>query len=261
MQLTKISKLDVPELELYKTLRDNKLAQDNSFIADSPKVVNLLLENGIQAQSILATQEYYDSNAKLLQDKEIEKLYVCEKELMESIVGHTIHHNCMMHASRPTQTPLEELGKKVIMLDGITSAQNVGSIARSMAGLGVNSYLVPHSSPHPYSRRALRVSMGYMSHLCYNIYEDIFTTIRVLKQRGYKIVAAELSEKSISLHHIEVPQKWALILGHEGKGIDKKILDICDEVVSIDMQEGVKSLNVAVAASLIMYQYQTKAKG
>ena len=47
-------------------------------------------------------------------------------------------------------------------------------------------------------------------------------------------------------------------MGHEGKGIDKKILDICDEVVTIEMQESVKSFNVGVAASLMMYRFRNK---
>lgn len=256
MKLIKIDNINLPQLEVYKTLRDNALNYENSFIADSPKVVNLLLESKIEVQSILATQEYYDEFKELVQSKNIEKLYLASKELMQNIVGHKIHHNCMMHGVRPSACSLDELDDNILMLDGITSTQNVGSIARSMAGLGVSSYLIPKTSPHPYSRRALRVSMGYMSYLKYNIYDDIIFTINDLKQRGYKIFAAELSEDSIPLWDVKVPQKWVLLMGHEGKGISQEILNICDEVVSIEMQENVKSFNVGVAASLIMYKFK-----
>jgi tRNA(Leu) C34 or U34 (ribose-2'-O)-methylase TrmL len=60
------------------------------------------------------------------------------------------------------------------MLDEISSAENIGSIARSAAALGVNSYLTPSQAPHPYGRRAIRVSMGYISMLKTHIYDDIF---------------------------------------------------------------------------------------
>ncbi len=255
MTLSPIDDINTPELQIYKTLRDNNF-NDNSFIADSPKVVNLLLENDIKIQSILATQEYYDEFSQLLQTKQIPKLYLATKELMQGIVGHKIHHNCMMHGIRPQEHDLNELGNNILMLDNITSTENIGSIARSMAGIGINSYLLPKTSPHPYGRRAVRVSMGYMSHLKYHIYDDIKTTITNLKQLDYKIFAAEVTADATALSKVRVPKKWVLLMGHEGKGISNDILALCDEVVSIEMQEDVKSFNVGIAASLIMYQFK-----
>ncbi len=142
------------------------------------------------------------------------------------------------------------------MIDNITSSENIGSITRSMAGFGVNSFLSSVHSPHPYGRRALRVSMAYISYLKYHIYKDIISTCQELKKRGYRIFAAEVTKDSTPLWHVEVPQKWVLIMGHEGKGISQDVLDVCDEVVTIEMQEGVKSFNVGVAASVMMYRFK-----
>ena len=261
MNLIKITDINTRSLEVYKTLRDNAFDDKDSFVADSPKVVNLLLQSDVQVHSILATQEYYDAHQELLKSKNIKSLYVAKKELMQNIVGHKIHHNCMMHGVRPAQNSLDALDDNILMLDNITSTENIGAIARSMAALGVHSYLLPRTSPHPYGRRALRVSMGYMSKLKYNIYEDIFSTLLELKQRGYRIFAAEVDDNATFLSDVSVPEKWVLLMGHEGKGIAKEILDVCDEVVSIEMQEGVKSFNVGVAASLIMYQFKNSYNG
>ncbi len=205
---------------------------------------------------VILKNEGYD--IVIIQKKDIATLYVCEKALMQTIVGHKIHHNCMAHGIRPKETSLEHLGDTILMLDNITSTENIGSIARSMAGLGVHSYLIPNTSPHPYGRRALRVSMGYISHLKYSMYDDILETIQSLKNNGYKIFAAEVSEDSIYLQDVKVPQKWVVLMGHEGKGIAQEILEVCDEVVSIEMQKNVKSFNVAVAASLMMYSFTHK---
>ena len=164
----------------------------------------------------------------------------------------------MMHGVRPAQSSLDDLDEGVLMLDNITSTENIGAIARSMAALGVRSYLIPSTSPHPYGRRALRVSMGYVSKLKYTVYDDIFSTVLELKQRGYRIFAAEVDENATFLKDVAVPKKWVLLMGHEGRGISQEILDVCDEVVSIEMQEDVKSFNVGVAASLIMYQFKNR---
>ncbi|WP_238536355.1 hypothetical protein [Sulfurovum sp. AR] len=69
MNLTPVNDINLPELSIYHQLRDNAFTSDNSFIADSPKVVNLLLKTDITVKSILATQEYYDTYAHLIKEK------------------------------------------------------------------------------------------------------------------------------------------------------------------------------------------------
>ena len=244
------------ELKIYHQLRDSAFREDGSFIADSPKVVNILLETDIEVKSLLATQEYYNEFYELISHKNVPKLYVATKEEMQKIVGHKIHHNCMMHGIRPKQKPLEELGEQIIMLDDITSAENIGSIARSAAALGVHSYLLPTTSPHPYQRRALRVSMGHISKLNVHQYQDIFVTIKRLKKDGYEIFGAEVTPESINLADVKVPKKWVLLMGHEGKGLSPEVLKACSESVKIEMMEDVRSFNVAVAASIMMYKFK-----
>jgi tRNA G18 (ribose-2'-O)-methylase SpoU len=254
LNLIEINDINIPELHIYKQMRDNAFTQDNSFVADSPKVINLLLESDLEIKSILSTKEYYQEFEDLIMKKNIAKLYVTTKQELQNIVGHKVHHNAMMHGIRPKPTPLEELGDNIIMLDEISFTENIGSIARSAAALGVNSYLLPRQGPHPYARRALRVSMGHIAQLQTHIYEDIFQTIKTLKQMGYTILAAEVTDGSIDLVKLEVPKKWVLLMGHEGKGINKEILDICDKSVKIEMVEGIKSFNVSIAASIIMHK-------
>ena len=255
MHLTRVTSTQLPELQIYHQLRDANFRTDNSFIADSPKVVNLLLETKIQIKSILATQDYYDTYQTLLEKKEIPLLYVAEKAVIEEIIGHKLHHNCMLHGTRPDDTPLEVLDDKIIMLDEITSTENIGSIARSAAAMGVKSYLIPQQGPHPFNRRALRVSMGLASRMKIHRYDDIFETLHHLKKEGYTIFAAEVTEDAIGLSKIKVPEKWVLLMGHEGKGLSEEVLAVCDQAVVIEMEAGIKSFNVAVAASIILYQF------
>ena len=256
MNLIKIDETNRASLEIYHKLRENAFSEDNSFIADSPKVVNILLETDIEVKSILATKEYYEEFSELISKRDIPKLFVINKQEMQEIIGHKIHHNCMMHGVRPKETPLEELGDNIIMLDEITSTENVGSIARSAAALGVNSYMLPTQAPHPYSRRALRVSMGHISKLHVHVYKDIFSTLESLKASGYKIFAAEVTEDSTPLMRVKVPDKWVLLMGHEGKGLSQEVIDMCDEIVEIEMMDDVRSFNVGVAASILMYQFK-----
>ncbi len=256
MKFTEISDINIPELQIYKILRDNHFTKDNSFIADSPKVVNTLLETDIKFKSILATKEYYDEFKELIEKKDIDTLYLADREVMGTITGHKIHHNVMAHGIRPDENTLDELGDKIVMLDYITSGENIGSIARCTAGMGIDSYLVSSGAPHPYGRRSLRVSMGHISKLKYSIYDDIIQTIKELKKRGYKVYAAEVAPGSTPLSKVEVTSKWVLLMGNEGYGLSREVLDICDEIVTIEMEKEVKSFNVAIASSIILYKFQ-----
>lgn len=260
MKLTTITDLTIPSLQIYRQVRDNVVTKDNSFIADSPKVVKMLLESDIKVRSILATEKFYHDNKDLIETKEIPLLYVADKSVMKEIVGHNIHHGVMMHGIRPVQTPIEKMGNHIIMLENITKNENVGAIARSAAALEVDSFIISEKSPHPFGRKALRVSMGYVSQLKIDTYHDIFSRIETLKSLGYKIFAAEVTKDAVSLQEVKIPEKWVLLMGDEHAGISQEILKICDQTIMIEMSSSVKSFNVAVASSLMMYHFKHTLK-
>ncbi len=216
----------------------------------------MLLKTNLQIKSILATKEYYENSYELISEKNIPDLFVADKKLMQSVVGHKIHHNVMMCGIRPKLNKLETLGNHIIMQESSTSAENIGSIARSAAALGVDSYILPKSAPHPYGRRAVRVSMGHISLLKVHIFDDIFLTLENLKKDGYKIFTCETASFATPLKDIKVPEKWVLLMGHEDDGLSQKVIDFCDECVQIEMIDGIKSFNVSVASAILMYQFK-----
>ena len=112
MNFIEITDIKLPELHIYHQFREHAFTADESFVADSPKVVNLLLETDITVRSILATQEYYDAYIHLIERHQDAKFYIASKALMQDIVGHKIHHNVMMHGTRPQQSALTDLGRQ-----------------------------------------------------------------------------------------------------------------------------------------------------
>jgi tRNA G18 (ribose-2'-O)-methylase SpoU len=98
--------------------------------------------------------------------------------------------------------------------------------------------------------------MGYVSKLKLHVYSNILETIAALKHRGYTVFAAEVTSESLPLSKVVVPKKWVLVMGHEGDGLSQEVLDACDALVEIEMMEGIKSFNVGIAASIMMYQFK-----
>jgi tRNA G18 (ribose-2'-O)-methylase SpoU len=91
--------------------------------------------------------------------------------------------------------------------------------------------------------------------IIYTIYmEEIAKKVEEILVEKLGIAATEVTPDATQLSQVKTPQKWVLLMGHEGKGISNEVLSVCDEVLSIEMADGVKSFNVGVAASIIMYQ-------
>jgi len=102
--------------------------------------------------------------------------------------------------------------------------------------------------------------MGHVSKLKLHIYDEIRLTLQRFKERGYHIFAAEVTADSTPLSRLKVEGKWVLLVGHEQLGISDDILELCDETVMVEMEPEIKSFNVAVAASILMYQFKIKGR-
>ncbi|WP_456322342.1 TrmH family RNA methyltransferase [Hydrogenimonas sp.] len=254
MNILPIETIDIPELAPYRTLRGNLFDRDGSFVADSPRVVGLLLESGLRFKSLLCTPEYFDKERGRIEAADVPKVYLGEREILEKVVGHSIHHNVMAHVIRPENTPLSHLPDRVVMLTRLNNLENVGAIARSAAALGVGGYAVPEAGPHPYGRRAIRVSMGYVTKLKVHRYKDILSTLESFRQSGYTLIAAEAVSTAIPLSSYAPPSgKWVLVLGNEEDGVAPEVLQACDVAVKIEMEPGIASFNVATAGAIIMH--------
>jgi len=255
LKLLHVSSFDQPQLRIYAQLRDNAVTADNSFIADGEKVVVILLQSGVTVRSLLATQSFYDKHEALVAASDIPECYVATKAQMASIIGHRMHQNVMMHGIRPPLSALEDLGERVVMLDLISRNENVGAIIRSMAALGVESLVAPENGPRPFGRRSLRVSMGHACLVKTHLYDNMKATLAALKALGYTLVAAEAHPDAVALQSFTPPKKWVLLVGNEDAGIAEDILALCDAVVRIEMAGEIKSFNVAVAASILLYHF------
>ena len=86
---------------------------------------------------------------------------------------------------------------------------------------------------------------------------DTLNTIKYLKENNYKIYGTKV-DGGTSVDKISLTNKYALIMGNEGNGVKDSILDLCDEYVYIDMNSRVESLNVGVATSIILYEFNKR---
>ncbi len=253
--------MDDPRVEIFRSLKDGFDRLEGLFIVDSEKVVQKVLKTDIELIKVLGPPEFYHRNEALLDQREIpvESRYLASRALLQQIVGYRLHKGAMALARKPANSSVEQLlehsGDRdiVVVLNGVTEAENVGAICRNMAGFGVKRLMIDHQSCHPYLRRAVRVSMGNIFDLQLHDSADLLSSIKHLQASGYKVIAAETSEGAIELQDLEIPKKVALVLGSEGAGISKEILQQVDQTTIIPIAQKVVSFNVASTSAICLY--------
>jgi tRNA G18 (ribose-2'-O)-methylase SpoU len=148
-----------------------------------------------------------------------------------------------------------------VVLDNLRSAFNVGSIFRSSDGAGSveKIYLCGITSPID-NPKLEKTALGSLEFINSEHYDTTLDAIEELKAQDIPIYSVELTDDSENFQEIEYPNEFALVFGHEKKGIDKEILDISDKIISLPMRGKKKSLNVANTVSIILYEVTRDGK-
>lgn len=151
---------------------------------------------------------------------------------------------------------------KIIIIDNVRSAHNVGSIFRTSDGAGVELIILVGYTPSPIDRfgrvqpEIKKTSLGASTMIPFEVREtgaDILTRVQELKNEGYVIVSVEQMQRSMSLYDFEVPEKVVYIVGNEIDGVSKELLGASDVIVEIPMLGKKESLNVAVASGIVLF--------
>jgi len=264
MPVVPIDNLDDPRLEPYRDLTDRHLAVvSDRFIAEGELVVRRLLQSGLRVESLLLG----DQRAERVMEDVPEDLpvYRLPDESVRQIVGFKFHAGVLACAHRPPNPSLEHLmpadrdaqPRTYIVLPELCGMDNVGLIIRSAAALGADAVIVGERCCEPYYRRVARVSMGAVFDVPIRRSDDLASDLdQMAATWGVQRVATVLRDDAVALGEYQRPRdpdRVAIVLGAEFEGLDDTWLSRCDVGLTIPMSRGVDSLNVAVAAGIMMH--------
>lgn len=172
------------------------------------------------------------------------------------------HQGVIAYFSGIEYSPLEEIvaasyqaGRDpfILVLDHLSDVRNFGAIARTAECAGLNGIVIPSRNSVTVTADAIKTSAGALLSLPVSKIKSLNEAVRFLKDSGLKIVAA--TEKSeTSLFDTDLNGPIAIILGSEDRGISPGLIDLCDYSIKIPLFGEIKSLNVSVAASIIIYE-------
>lgn len=141
----------------------------------------------------------------------------------------------------------------LVVLDGITDVRNFGAISRTCECVGANAIVIPERGSVTVNADAIKTSAGALHYLPVCREKNVISAVRFLKDNGYQIVAA--SEKAeISYTQADYTGPIAIVMGAEDIGISAEVRRLCDTMVSIPQFGNIGSLNVSVAAGVMMYE-------
>ena len=162
---------------------------------------------------------------------------------------------CLM---RMPHYELEELidGERthLLILESIQDPGNLGTIIRTADAFGADGILLSEGCADCYSPKVLRSTMGSVFRLPIWTVPDLAQTLKELHQAGFSTFGAALDETAICLGNFSFPQKSVAVVGNEGNGISRPVLDACQQTLYIPMKGETESLNAGVAASLILWE-------
>lgn len=138
-----------------------------------------------------------------------------------------------------------------VMLDGVTDVRNVGAVARSMECMGANALIIPISGGAALNADAMKVSAGALNYLPVCREKHLLDATYMLKEYGIQLIACTEKAQD-TFFAVNFTEPTCLILGSEEKGISPALLKVVSQQVKIPMQGKISSLNVSVAAGMML---------
>ena len=208
------------------------------------RYVGVARESGPKMQRVLSEAKRAGVAVRMLGGEQIDRL-----------AGRGVHNGVIAEMSESGYADFDDAIEKtslVLILDGITDPQNLGAILRVADSFGFGLVVIPEHDSVGLTPVAVKASAGASEWVPVAQVTNLARAIELLQKKGFWVYAAAGGGDRPDA--IDFAGKVALVLGNEGKGIRRNVLEHCDRVVTIPMAGHVESLNVATAAAVLCYE-------
>ncbi|WP_068165262.1 TrmH family RNA methyltransferase [Rhodococcus phenolicus] len=250
-----------PRLDDFRDLNSSDRRPDlpdgkGLVVAEGVLVVQRMLDSRFTPDNLLGVDRRLGELADDLRDVDV-PFYRASAEVMAEVVGFHLNRGVLATASRPEPLDLGDVLEKamtVAVLEGVNDHENIGSMFRNAAGLGVDAVLFGKGCADPLYRRAVRVSMGHVLRVPFAHVPNWPYDLDQLRGRGFQLISLTPNPDAVTLAEAMTGEKVALLLGAEGPGLTEHAMRATDVRARIPMAPGTDSLNVATAAAMAFYE-------
>lgn len=253
---------DDPRINSYRNPRWNRQpdTKTRDFIVEGRYCVERLLQSDYDVQSVLVAE---GKSLEILEHRnEVVPVYSLTPAEIRKLVGFDFHRGIMACAKRPVFDSMSVFEQEIIhpeitiALLGLRERENVGSIMRTAAALGVERILLGPHTADPFARRTIRVSMGTVFRLkLYDLSDPVTQLPDLVERHDLRTIVTTLDQNATPLRDYRLTrQSGILIAGNEAEGVAEEIQKAATDRVIIPMSLGTNSLNVAVATAICLHE-------
>lgn len=182
------------------------------------------------------------------------------RETLDRAAKGVLHQGVIAFGAAHDYVELDAVGadaRLIVLLDGVEDPHNLGAIIRTAHAAGAAAVVVPERRAAPLTETVARASAGAIEYVPLVRVTNISQTLEKLKQRGFWIYG--LDERGAEAYdHVDYAVPTAIVLGGEGKGLHQGVQKHCDVLVRIPMAGAVSSLNVSVAAGVVLFEWRRR---
>lgn len=242
MIITSVNNEFIKEIVKLKEKKYRDLT--NTFLIEGLHLVNEAINNNLIKVIFVLEDFSFDTNFKKI---------IVSREAMKKLSDNPSLPKIMAIVEKKKE---ESIGNKVVILDRVQDPGNLGTIIRSATAFNFDTIILSNDSVDLYNSKVVRSTQGMLFNI--NILRrDIKEEITNLKSKNYLILGTDVYNGS-DVSKYTVNKKFALVLGNEGTGVSEEVKSLCDDNLYIKMNSNCESLNVSVAASILMYELGSK---
>lgn len=207
-------------------------------------------------RSILIRESKRSELEPLVQtDLNVSSVYVVQDPIFDKI-EHSVNGQGILGIAKKCVNDLHSLIVEdglYVALDGVQDPGNLGTIIRTAVAAGAKGIFLLKGTVDPYNEKCVRSTMSALCNI--PIFEDVTLSefYDFIKDNTIKTYVTSL-ENAKPYHTISYPKRTMIILGNEGNGVSREIIEMCDQAITIPMYGDIESLNVSIAAALCMYK-------
>lgn len=239
--------------ETKKLLKNKYRIQTGKYMIEGEHLVEEAINEGQVLSYVFMTDKFIESKDLSKIEEFSSELYLVSESVIKSISTLPTPQGIVAVLDQQKMELPEALEKPLLLLDNVQDPGNVGTMIRTADAAGYGGVVLGQGCADIYNNKVQRSLQGSHFHLPI-IQEDLATFIPILKEKGIAVYGTALDERAVDYRQLSVESNFAVILGNEGQGVSDNLLNLADATIYIPMPGNAESLNVAVAAGIIMFQ-------
>lgn len=218
-----------------------------------------LFDSGWPVASLMLRPERLDGMADVVASAEMSgvPVYLAERDVFDSTTGFPVHRGILALAPRPAERDPAELARRVhgpvVVVEAVNDQENLGAIFRNAAVLGAGAVFMDRTCCDPLYRRTVRVSLGHVLQIPFARLDPFLDGLGVLTEQGFTLIALSPGARR-SINEVDPPDRVAILVGSEGRGLSPAAAEAAALAVRIPMAGSEDCLNVATAVAVALHR-------